>query len=329
MNSTTENTTHFFVSLENKIVLARARREVSSDRAASVVWRRRGAMSTTNRLNVVPTVTVLAVIKNRLSGAQKGYKLLKKKADALTMRYRQILKRILEAKVTMGKTMRDSSWSLTQAKYVTGEGIVHTIENTVGEANVRVRSHVDNVAGVKLPRFQHHLAGTTSVNADLTGLGRGGMQLQNAKKHYLGAVALLVELASLQTAFITLDVAIKTTNRRVNALENVVTPRLENTVQYIKGELDELEREEFFRLKKVQAKKKKDITAAENDAKAVQAKRKKKKEELETIEGENNNEGPASRDDGAVDGIVANGGVAIGNGGSNLIDGEYDEDIIF
>ena len=286
-------------------------------------------MSTTNRLNVVPTVTVLAVIKNRLSGAQKGYKLLKKKADALTMRYRQILKRILEAKVTMGKTMRDSSWSLTQAKYVTGEGIVHTIENTVGEANVRVRSHVDNVAGVKLPRFEHHLAGTTSVNADLTGLGRGGMQLQNAKKHYLGAVALLVELASLQTAFITLDVAIKTTNRRVNALENVVTPRLENTVQYIKGELDELEREEFFRLKKVQAKKKKDITAAENDAKAVQAKRKKKEEEeLETIEGENNNGGPNSRDDG-IDGIVANGGVAIGNGGSNLINGEHDEDILF
>ena len=53
---------------------------------------------------------------------------------------------------------------------------------------------------------------------------------------------MLVELAGLQTAFITLDIAIKTTSRRVNALENVVTPRLENTVQYIKGELDELGR---------------------------------------------------------------------------------------
>lgn len=48
------------------------------------------------------------------------------------------------------------------------------------------------------------------------------------------SVKLLVELASLQTAFLTLDAAIKTTNRRVNALDNVVVPKLENTIAYIK-----------------------------------------------------------------------------------------------
>jgi V-type H+-transporting ATPase subunit D len=79
----------------------------------------------------------------------------------------------------------------------------------------------------------------------------------NACLTFTQAVELLVELASLQTSFLTLDEAIKTTNRRVNALENVVKPKLENTISYIKGELDELEREEFFRLKKVQANKKK------------------------------------------------------------------------
>ena len=48
------------------------------------------------------------------------------------------------------------------------------------------------------------------------------------------SVELLIDLASLQTAFLTLDEAIKTTNRRVNALDNVVRPRLENTIAYIK-----------------------------------------------------------------------------------------------
>ncbi len=51
---------------------------------------------------------------------------------------------------------------------------------------------------------------------------------------FLKSVELLVELASLQTAFLTLDEAIKTTNRRVNALDNVVRPKLENTISYIK-----------------------------------------------------------------------------------------------
>lgn len=51
-----------------------------------------------NRYQVPPTVTVLTVMKARLIGATKGHALLKKKADALTVRYRQILKEIVEAK---------------------------------------------------------------------------------------------------------------------------------------------------------------------------------------------------------------------------------------
>lgn len=50
----------------------------------------------------------------------------------------------------------------------------------------------------------------------------------------MSCVELLVALANLQTAFITLDEALKVTNRRVNALENVVKPMLENTISYIK-----------------------------------------------------------------------------------------------
>lgn len=48
---------------------------------------------------------------------------------------------------------------------------------------------------------------------------------------------------------------IKITKRRVNAIEHVIIPRIENTISYITTELDEAEREEFYRLKKIQEKK--------------------------------------------------------------------------
>lgn len=210
------------------------------------------------RLNVVPTVTMLAIVKGRLSGATRGHALLKKKSDALTVQFRQILKKIVSTKESMGTVMKSSSFALTEAKYVAGENIKHIVLENVQSASVRVRSRQENVAGVKLPKFEYFTEGEMTKN-DLTGLARGGQQVQGCRLAYLKAIEVLVDLASLQTSFLTLDGAIKTTNRRVNALENVVKPRLENTVVYIKGELDELEREDFFRLKKIQGYKKREI----------------------------------------------------------------------
>ncbi|KAI4331110.1 hypothetical protein MLD38_029331 [Melastoma candidum] len=209
------------------------------------------------RLNVVPTVTMLGIMKARLVGATRGHALLKKKSDALTVQFRQILKNIVSTKESMGDIMKASSFALTEAKYVAGENIKHIVLENVQNASLKVRSRQENVAGVKLPKFEYFTEGETKN--DLTGLARGGQQVQACRAANLKAVEVLVELASLQTSFLTLDEAIKTTNRRVNALENVVKPRLENTINYIKGELDELEREDFFRLKKIQGYKKREI----------------------------------------------------------------------
>ena len=213
--------------------------------------------SQSQRLTVVPTVTMLGAMKARLIGATRGHALLKKKSDALTVQFRQILKKIVSTKESMGEIMKTSSFALTEAKYVAGENIKHVVLENVKNATLKVRSRQENVAGVKLPKFEYFSEGETKN--DLTGLARGGQQVQACRAAYVKSIELLVELASLQTSFVTLDEAIKTTNRRVNALESVVKPRLENTISYIKGELDELEREDFFRLKKIQGFKKREV----------------------------------------------------------------------
>jgi len=110
---------------------------------------------------------------------------------------------------------------------------------------------------------------------ELTGLAKGGQQINKSREQYVKAIESLIELASLQTAFMTLDEVIRTTNRRVNAIEYVVKPRIENTISYIIAELDEGDREEFYRLKKVQGKKKRDL--------AVKEAEKAKQKELEGV----------------------------------------------
>merc|ERR1712062_652730 len=134
----------------------------------------------------------------------------------------------------------------------------------VNKAQIKVKTKKDNVAGVNLPNFEAFQDGSDSN--ELAGLAKGGQQFKRLKANYQKAINLLVELASLQTSFITLDEVIKTTNRRVNAIEHVIIPKIERTLAYIVSELDELEREEFFRLKKVQDKKKKIRKAKEEAA---------------------------------------------------------------
>jgi V-type H+-transporting ATPase subunit D len=198
--------------------------------------------------------------KTRLKGAQTGHSLLAKKRDALTTRFRAILRKVDEAKRKMGRVMQLASFSLAEVTYATGD-IAYLVQEQAKSASFKVRAKQENVSGVVLPAFEVDRVPGTDFN--LTGLGRGGQQVLRSKEVYAKAVETLVELASLQTAFMILDEVIRATNRRVNAIEHVVIPRLDNTIKYIVSELDEMDREEFFRLKKVQGKKKRDAEAAE------------------------------------------------------------------
>jgi len=191
-------------------------------------------------------------MKAKLKGAQNGHNLLKRKSEALTRRFREIVKKIEDSKRKMGKIMQVASFSLAEVSYATGD-ISFQVRESVSTAQLRVRAKSENVSGVQLPNFEYYIDGQNAF--ELTGLGRGGQQVQKCKETYIGAAKVLIELASLQTAFVVLDEVIRLTNRRVNAIEHVTIPKYENTIAYIISELDEQDREEFFRLKMIQKKK--------------------------------------------------------------------------
>nr|CDS34319.1 V type proton ATPase subunit D [Hymenolepis microstoma] len=217
---------------------------------------------TDEKIPVFPSRMASTTLRNQLIGAQMGLNLLKKKSDALNIQFRKVVQKIIQKKVTMGEVIRDANFSLTHVKFASPSNIMAHVMQNVTKAQVKVKVSYTNVAGTNLPEFSMFYEG--SDNYELTGLSGGGQQIDKLKKTYGKAVELLVEIASLQSSFFILDTVIKTTNRRVNAIDNVIIPRIENTISFIIQELDEREREEFYRLKKVQDRKKR-IKAAHDE----------------------------------------------------------------
>ena len=125
--------------------------------------------------------------------------------------------------------MQIAAFSLAEVTYAVGGDIGFQIQESVKQARFRVRTKQENVSGVFLPQFESY---TKDENNDfgLTGLGKGGQQVQRCRETYTRAVETLVELASLQvrismtvtglsadgvqTAFVILDEVIKVVNRR-------------------------------------------------------------------------------------------------------------------
>jgi len=211
-----------------------------------------------------PTRMNQQIFKAKRLGAKKGFELLKKKSDALKVRFRDIARQIAETKGTMSTTASSAFFSLTQARYAAGDFTPAILESQL-TASMRVTSRTDNVAGVKLPVFSQ--VDTRSENKESLGLAGGGRAIANCRDKFTEFLESLIRLASLQTSFLTLDEALKVTNRRVNALENVTIPAIESLLAYIGRELDELEREDFTRLKKVKGKKEQSL---KNSAKLLE-----------------------------------------------------------
>ena len=115
----------------------------------------------------------------RLKGAQTGHRLLKKKADALQLKFRSILKKIIETKQLMGELMKEASFSLAEAKFASTGDLNQAVLQNVNKAQIKVKTKNDNVAGVNLPVFESYQDGADSY--ELAGLAKGGQQLKRMK----------------------------------------------------------------------------------------------------------------------------------------------------
>eukprot|EP00939_MAST-03C_sp_MAST-3C-sp1_P003974 g3974.t1 len=231
-------------------------------------------MGDEEREEAFPTREVLQIYKRKVKGAEKGHSLLKKKADALNAQMQSMLKQIYVTKKRMGDSFQESSFALAQAQWAAGDFKRKILDKTT-EARVKVKGGINNVAGVKLPVFVQVVE--ESHDSDLQnslGLARGGRAIAQCRKKWEKLIKDLIDLASLQSSFVELDEALKVTNRRVNALDNVVIPRLRATQKYITDELDELEREENFRVKKVIDVKKSKLEEEKKFLKRLRAQRK-------------------------------------------------------
>ena len=119
-------------------------------------------MSSGARLNIFPTRMALTLVKNRLKGAQTGHSLLKRKAEALTRRFREIVSKIKDAKLKMGKILQLASFSYAEVIYSTGD-IAFQVRESVGTAQTKVKARQENVSGVLLPAFEMTTQGSSGT----------------------------------------------------------------------------------------------------------------------------------------------------------------------
>ncbi|XP_018321727.1 V-type proton ATPase subunit D 1-like [Agrilus planipennis] len=193
------------------------------------------------------------VLTIKLKFAQKGYKLLKRKTDALNLKLRVICREMLLAKFAVEEIMKDAFMSLAEVKFAAGNIANYTLQN-VAHAHIKVKSKTDYMASVQYETFEMFESGSDTY--ELTGLARGGQHLAKLKKIYQRAIEFVVQLASLQSCFTFLQTAVKTNETRVKALEFVLIPKIKRALHYIGHMLEEMDREEFHRLKMVKNKKK-------------------------------------------------------------------------
>ena len=199
------------------------------------------------RLNVNPTRMELKRLKGRLSTAVRGHKLLKDKSDEMIRRFSVLIK---ENKRLRDEVEKDLADCLARFAFVSGAASVYEIEKAFSMPVVRlgVKFSTENVMSVEVPKIEATSAGDGDYPYAFSEITS---EADYSVKKINKVVQKLLELAAVEKAVAMLAEEIERNKRRVNALEYIMIPQLNETISYIKAKLDENERSATTRLMKV------------------------------------------------------------------------------
>jgi V/A-type H+-transporting ATPase subunit D len=188
---------------------------------------------------IKPTRMELLLLRRKLKLAEKGHKLLKEKRDVLIMEFFKVLKDIQELRKGVGERLSKAQKSLLYAQAADGQLSIERLDFSGAEITFSGK----NIMGVEFPQVKDVKAGTGWPGYI------SSVELDSAIKQYRDLFPNLIRLSEKQLMLSHLAEEIKKTKRRVNSLEYIIIPNMEEVKKMITFKLEELERENFSRLK--------------------------------------------------------------------------------
>ena len=196
--------------------------------------------------NAVPTKGNLMAAKNTLKLSVQGYELLDKKRNILVREMMSLIDKAQEVQSHIDGTFSEAYEALQMANINLG---IHNIEKTVyaidEEKGIAINTR--SIMGVEIPMA----AIDEGYSRPQYGLKGTSVALDVAREKFIAVKKLTVQLAEIENAIYRLAANIKKTQKRANALKNIMIPRYEELVKFITESLEEKEREEFTRLKMI------------------------------------------------------------------------------
>ncbi|MGZ4857304.1 MAG: V-type ATP synthase subunit D, partial [Methanobacteriaceae archaeon] len=187
---------------------------------------------------VNPTRMELLKLKDRVNLATKGHKLLKEKRDALIMEFFNILDRAKGVREKVEEKLSESFTDLMVAQTTIGDFAVRKAAMSVQES-LDIDVDTRSVMGVNVPIIEYNDIKKSMIERGY-GLADTSAKLDEASKGFEEVIELILELSEVEMTVKLLAGEIESTKRRVNALEHIIIPRLQNTVKYIEMRLEEM-----------------------------------------------------------------------------------------